>query len=91
MHNLIKPIESSVLADALGLQFIGEKQSINNISSLDSASKGSLCFSSKNVSSVVPGSTCLSGKHSSTFDGLMLCENPRYEFIRALNYLISNQ
>ena len=91
MHNLIKPIESSELADALGLQFIGEKQSINNISSLDSASKGSLCFATKNVSRIVTGSTCLAKKDCSIFDGLILCESPRYEFIRALNYLINNQ
>lgn len=91
MHNLIKPIESSELADTLGLQFIGEKQSINNISSLDSASKGSLCFATKNISRIVTGSTCLANKHGPIFDGLVLCENPRYEFIRALNYLIKNQ
>ena len=91
MHNLIKPIESSELADALGLQFVGEKQSINNISSLDSASKGSLCFATKNVSGIVTGSTCLAKKDCLIFDGLILCENPRYEFTRALNYLINNQ
>lgn len=91
MHNLIKPIESSELAAALDLQFIGKKQLINNISSLDSSSSGSLCFASKNISSIVHGSTCLAKNQGSIFDGLVLCENPRYDFIRALNYLIKNQ
>ena len=91
MHNLIRAIDSSELADALGLQFTGEKRSINNISSLDGATTGSLCFASKNVPTYAHGSICLAGKHGSIFDGLMLCENPRYEFIRALNYLINNQ
>ena len=91
MHNLLKSIEASELSDLLGLQFIGKKQLINNISSFKSASNGSLFFSAKNVANIVNGSICLAKKQGPMLDGLMLCENPRYEFIRALNYLINNQ
>jgi len=88
---LSKTIKSSELANSLGLCFIGDDLLVDNISSLESASKGSLSFASKNVSCVAKGFTCITETHAATFNCSMLSKNPRYDFIRALNYLLDNK
>ena len=91
MFPLSKKIKSSELANSLGLCFIGDDLLVDNIASLDDASKGSLSFASKNVSGVTKNFTCIAENHAATFDCLVLSKNPRYDFIRALNYLVDNK
>lgn len=91
MFPLSKTIKSSELANSLGLFFIGDDLLVDNIASLNDASKGSLCFVSKNVLSVTKNFTCIAANHAATFDCLVLSKNPRYDFMRAINYLIDNK
>lgn len=93
-YRLATSIKVSDLVKELGLEFYGDDHYINEVSTLSSAGNGSLvfsqCFSSLEshlVSVVVmpPGANDSSQKSTH-----IVSDRPRFDFIRALNYIVDN-
>ena len=90
-HALKRVVESTDLASALGLEAVGEPIQITGVSTLDCPVPGTLCYSKSSVEKGIPGVamiTSLSSSAKSSVQGsLLLSENPRLAFARALEWL----
>ena len=86
MFKLISNIDLKTIAKGLSLQFKGDGNTIiNNVSNLQDASCKSLVFSKGDVK--LPNDTVLISLSDNRNKNLIITENPRFDFIRALNFL----
>ncbi|CZF80167.1 UDP-3-O-(3-hydroxymyristoyl)glucosamine N-acyltransferase [Grimontia celer] len=77
------------LASALGLELIGERNCIiKEIVSVSNAVKFGLCFSKKANDGLISG--IVIGLENVLAESLIVSENPRLDFCRALSWLIDN-
>lgn len=95
MDNALKrQVSSRELADALGLTVIGEEVFFDRVAALSQAAPGVFCYSKTAVSAVASGVVVISFlEHESILSGvgtLILSENPRLDFAKALEWLESS-
>lgn len=92
-YRLARSIQTSELAQEIGLGFAGEDICISEVATLDSASKGSLVFS-KGFFSLENHIGCAVvmpfGAQKDLKAAHIVSDNPRLDFIRALNFIVNN-
>ncbi|MFB2800292.1 DapH/DapD/GlmU-related protein [Shewanella seohaensis] len=89
IYSVTKSINAEDLSLALNLQLIGDKQqSILDIKALDSNESNTLTFSKKISEIKVKG--IVIGLDAQKAESLIISENPRYDFCRALNFLFDH-
>ncbi|HGH6027424.1 TPA: DapH/DapD/GlmU-related protein [Vibrio mimicus] len=86
---MIKNLCAEDLANVLGLKVLGEKgQLLSKVVSLNDAQSEGLCFSKATVNKFING--IVIGPQGSLAQTVLVSENPRLHFCRALSYFVDN-
>ena len=94
MTELQKPILSMELAIHLGLKHRGSAESITKVSAISDQSSGALVFATKIASAPIQHVSYITSSNLILTEAnmtVLLSNNPRLDFIRAINYLIEKK